>query len=334
MENAIGHYKAALKGGFVEGEILNKLGICYLNSGQQGGFLTLMEKYKYNPRVDAVRYEDCLFVGHGYVLLGRLDEALTWYEKASRINPKDGYVHYKLGKIRLAQGEIQKAVGHFQEALQIDADFADAHYQRGVCYERLGQERPAAEEYGRAVHILPGHLEGTKALRSLGVFQADSIGTPMLRVDHDLGGYITLLGIDLSASEVILEQSFYITFYWKLSRDFFTASNDGREEDRFSVKIFVRDGDLSFWLTDRNPWYQPAPEDWKIGEVIKQKERFTISVQPMGLRKMGKKLDESTFKRYRIPTHTPCEVQVNLRKEENKKAELYICRIPTDLYIQ
>jgi tetratricopeptide (TPR) repeat protein len=65
-------------------------------------------------------------------------------------------------------GQYQQAVEEFDQAIQIDPEFAGAYYHRAVAYGLLGQYQQAIEDFDRAIQIDPefarvSHILGTDA---------------------------------------------------------------------------------------------------------------------------------------------------------------------------
>jgi len=71
--------------------------------------------------------------------------------------PKQALKEYKKGRAASAKGDKESALDHFQNAVQIDADFANAHNDLGVVLAKLGNTDEAAEEFQKAVELAPNH---------------------------------------------------------------------------------------------------------------------------------------------------------------------------------
>jgi len=57
---------------------------------------------------------------------GKLSDAIGHYQRALRINPDYAEAHYNLG-VALAQvGRVGEAIGHLEQALKLRPDFAPA----------------------------------------------------------------------------------------------------------------------------------------------------------------------------------------------------------------
>ena len=55
-----------------------------------------------------------------------MDEAIAHFQKALQINPDYADAHNNLGSALLRKGKVDEAITHYQKALQINPDFAEA----------------------------------------------------------------------------------------------------------------------------------------------------------------------------------------------------------------
>jgi tetratricopeptide (TPR) repeat protein len=65
-------------------------------------------------------------LGIALVQLGRLPEAIRHWEMALHIKPNYAEAHYNLGIALEKQGHTPEAIGHYEQALQANPDFAPA----------------------------------------------------------------------------------------------------------------------------------------------------------------------------------------------------------------
>ncbi len=98
-------------------------------------------------------------LGLASVLTGRIEEAIQHFEQALRIEPDYAEAHDSLG-IALAQtGRIEEAIQHYEQALRINPDYADAHYNLGIALARTGRIEEAIRHYEQALRINPDYAE-------------------------------------------------------------------------------------------------------------------------------------------------------------------------------
>ena len=87
---------------------------------------------------------------------GKIEEAIAHYEQALRINPDYAEAHNNLGLLLAQTGRIEEAIAHFEQALRIKPDYAEAHCALGMALEQTGQVREAVGHYEQALRIRTG----------------------------------------------------------------------------------------------------------------------------------------------------------------------------------
>jgi tetratricopeptide (TPR) repeat protein len=100
------------------------------------------------------------FVAHnnlGNILLdkGQVDKAITHYQKALEIRPGYADAHNNLGNALLQKGRVDEAIAHLQKALEILPDDALAHVNFGNALLQKGQADRAITHYQKALEIRP-----------------------------------------------------------------------------------------------------------------------------------------------------------------------------------
>jgi tetratricopeptide (TPR) repeat protein len=91
--------------------------------------------------------------------LGRVQEAIGHYEQALRIRPDYAEAHYNLGNTQAQVGRVPEAIGHYQQALRIKPDFSEAHCNLGNVLLQEGKVSDAIGHYEQAVRIKPDNAE-------------------------------------------------------------------------------------------------------------------------------------------------------------------------------
>jgi len=74
---------------------------------------------------------------------GRLDEAEALYEAGLRACDADATLLFNLAVLMEDRGRTEEAARRYLEALDLEPEFADAHCNLGLLYERTGNERAA-----------------------------------------------------------------------------------------------------------------------------------------------------------------------------------------------
>ncbi len=90
---------------------------------------------------------------------GRLPEAMSHYEQALRIKPDIAEARYNLG-IALAQvGRLPEAMSQYEQALRLRPDYADVHCNLGNAFLQEGKLGDAIGHYEQALRIKPDFAE-------------------------------------------------------------------------------------------------------------------------------------------------------------------------------
>ena len=65
--------------------------------------------------------------GACYAGLGQLGSAIKCYDKAIDINPDYAKAHFNLGNAYHEQGELDESITSYQRSIEIDPNYAEAH---------------------------------------------------------------------------------------------------------------------------------------------------------------------------------------------------------------
>lgn len=90
---------------------------------------------------------------------GQLEAAQALYEKILQKQPKHFDALHLLGAVAAQKGDPQRALDLFNQAIAINAGYAEAHFNRGVVQQQLGQLEPALASYDRAITLKPDHAD-------------------------------------------------------------------------------------------------------------------------------------------------------------------------------
>jgi protein O-GlcNAc transferase len=90
---------------------------------------------------------------------GKLDVAAAAYRRVIHGKPDHAAAHSNLGNILHAQGELDDAAACFEPALRLRPDFLPAQINRGNVLKAQGKPDEAILSYGRALTIAPDYAE-------------------------------------------------------------------------------------------------------------------------------------------------------------------------------
>ncbi len=103
--------------------------------------------------------EEYFVEGNKEYLLGRFDKAMDWFEKAYKLNPKNGGVNFKLAETYMQQNDADKALE--LSIVAMEADPENKYYAMLVAqlYERKKKYKDAIRIYEKIVKHSPGSDE-------------------------------------------------------------------------------------------------------------------------------------------------------------------------------
>ena len=113
--------------------------------------------------------------------------AITAYAEAVQIQPDYAKAHYNLGVVYASQEQYGRAAASNQAALRLDPENPRLLYNLGVVYNRLGRHREAIAAYQRRLRLLTADAEDADA-------EEDARGSPVRkRRSISWGGNMVLM---------------------------------------------------------------------------------------------------------------------------------------------
>ena len=104
-------------------------------------------------------------LGNALLSRGQVDEAIVHFRNALEIKPDSADAHNSLGNALEHEGQVDEAIAHYRKALEFKPDHADAHNNLGLALAERGQVDEAISHYRKALEIKP---EFAEALNNLG----------------------------------------------------------------------------------------------------------------------------------------------------------------------
>lgn len=98
---------------------------------------------------------------------GRIDEALSNYEKAIELNPKLASVYHDMGQIYKNKGNPDKAVEMYSKAIELDPGMSIAYYDLGIMYQKYpkhGSPQQAISLLSVSIKLNPNYADSYYAL--------------------------------------------------------------------------------------------------------------------------------------------------------------------------
>ena len=95
------------------------------------------------------------YLGLAFQQKGRMDEAIAHYQRALQLNPDYTDAHINLGNALLQTGRVDEAIPHFQKALEMKPNYAETHNSLGNALLQKGRVDEAIVQFQKAVEIEP-----------------------------------------------------------------------------------------------------------------------------------------------------------------------------------
>lgn len=99
---------------------------------------------------------------------GKFKEAMELYDEILKIDSAHVNAWYNKGFL-VFEGEKDYRLAHkwFDRAYQLDPNYSNAIYMRGLCNERMGDRQKAAKDYNATLVLEPGHVQALEGLKRL-----------------------------------------------------------------------------------------------------------------------------------------------------------------------
>ena len=97
---------------------------------------------------------------------GKVDEAISSYREAIRLNPRDAQAQIYLGTGALAAWKTRRRGRRHREAVRLDSKNADAQFALGHALEQTGKMDEGIAAYRETIRLRPDHAEGDFILGS------------------------------------------------------------------------------------------------------------------------------------------------------------------------
>jgi len=93
--------------------------------------------------------------------------AAAFYQRAFALAPTKADLRDDLGHVYYNHGRYTEALAQYTAALEIDPQFAAAHFDSGLAYLALGQREQARQAFQAALQLMPACTECRKQLSAL-----------------------------------------------------------------------------------------------------------------------------------------------------------------------
>lgn len=112
------------------------------------------------PGDEAISY----LLGLIYEQMGKIEEAIRYYEQSLAINPEQTLVGIFLGKLYVQQGNYEKAIEILRNLAEQDPQNLDINYELSLCLAKINDWDEAVRYCKRVIEIDPNYKKGYNQL--------------------------------------------------------------------------------------------------------------------------------------------------------------------------
>ena len=161
-------------------------------------------------------------MGDIFLREGRINGAISYYQKALQLNPDLDVVYNNLGIALKENGRTEEAIAQYQKAISLNPDSANAYQNLGNAYREIGKTEEARSAFDMALAINPDNMKArwAKCISQISVLYHDHEGIEMYRGNYrhdllELKGSISLESrsdIEAAAEAVGRQQPYYLAY--------------------------------------------------------------------------------------------------------------------------
>lgn len=143
----------------------------YLMAKKYGEAKTeLLEVVKFEKKagVDPLKLSIVHYLlGQIYNVEGNSGEAIVEMKKAVKFDVNNDTAYFQLGMLQVSRKMYRDAAASFKKVVSLTPIAADAHFQLGLVYAKLGNKSEALRELKTSLQYVPGDKEVIAAISSL-----------------------------------------------------------------------------------------------------------------------------------------------------------------------
>lgn len=98
-------------------------------------------------------------LGNAYQAQARLDEAIGCYQRTIQMVPDSIAAHFNLGNALLRRGRLAEAVACYRNAIRLGPDTVEAYCNMATAFKELGEMNQAIAGYQKALSLRPGYID-------------------------------------------------------------------------------------------------------------------------------------------------------------------------------
>jgi tetratricopeptide (TPR) repeat protein len=105
-------------------------------------------------------------LGNALFRRARTEEAVSHFQRAIELKPDLAEAYTSLGVAQGSAGHIDQAIANFKQAIRVAPDYAEAYYDLGIALNRTGQTDEAIRQFQEAIRLKPGFSAAKSSLHS------------------------------------------------------------------------------------------------------------------------------------------------------------------------
>lgn len=119
--------------------------------------------FQHSLAVTDNNYLACFQVGSALVGMERLEEARDYFQRSIAMQPTSK-AYNNLAYAEEKMGLPEQAMAHYRQAMALDPNYAEAHYNLGLLLVRLWRLAEARREFDMTLRLAPNHLKARQNL--------------------------------------------------------------------------------------------------------------------------------------------------------------------------
>ncbi|MHC4707953.1 MAG: sulfatase-like hydrolase/transferase [Planctomycetota bacterium] len=97
---------------------------------------------------------------------GNYNKALAYYSNALQMKPDSADTYYNMGSVYSKQAKFEQAVEQYNKSIELDPNFPEAHYNLGNSLFKQGKLEEAIASYNKAIKLRPNFREALENLQA------------------------------------------------------------------------------------------------------------------------------------------------------------------------
>ncbi len=115
--------------------------------------------------------------------------AIADFNQAIQLNPEFAFAYNDRGTAHYGLGNYRGAIADYDKAIQIDPEYAGAYYNRGIARSEIGDQQGAIADYNKAIQIDPKYAEAYSSRGNARLILGDKQGAiadydKAIQIDH------------------------------------------------------------------------------------------------------------------------------------------------------